>query len=203
MKFDLNKLTNVIGFLNSNKVLPEKSEKETQEIATRSSNSKEAELEYNLKELHSWTTTLVKNSLPSRIKSSILVIGSLLVVFSIITGDFIFVMLILSLVFLYNVLNSSNQNQLSYKIYNTGVDYLGTYYRWDQLRLYFFFPDKDAFGLDTVELVPGRLYFYYNKEDKEKLEEILNLYLKRVNKPPQNYVDMIVDKIKPKLNLKD
>ena len=153
------------------------------------------------KELLSWKVEVTGSSIPKRYKSALLIIGTLLLIYLILNRDTFFVVLILSLVFLYNILNSTSKVTYEYKIYNNGVDYFGTFYTWDKFRFFFFFTDKDILGIDTVDITPGRLYFYFNQVDREKIENILSVKLDKALVVPKNFVDRIIDKIKPYIDL--
>jgi hypothetical protein len=155
------------------------------------------------KEILTWNSEVVGSTIPKRYKSAILIIGTLLLIYLILNRDAVLVVLILSLVFLYGILNSTNKNTYTYKIYNNGIDYFGTFYTWDKFRFYFFFTDKNIIGIDTVDIAPGRLYIYFNPEDREKIDNILSVKLDKALVVPKNYLDKIVDKIKPYIDLSE
>lgn len=154
-------------------------------------------------EIYSWDLEVENASLPKRFKSTILVLGTLLLIYLTLNQDFIFVILILSLVFLYNILSNSPKKNVRYKIYNTGIDYFGTFYKWDKLKFYFFFPEENLIGIDTHDVAPGRLYVYFSPVDRDKLDNILNTKLDKASVVPKNYVDMMVDKVKPYIDFTD
>ena len=95
------------------------------------------------------------------------------------------------------------KNTVTYKIYNTGIDYFGTFYKWEKIQFYFFFIDKDIIGLDTFDITPGRLYVYFKQEDRDKLDNLLSTKIDKALVVPKNYVDILVDKIKPYIDFTD
>ncbi len=155
------------------------------------------------KELYSWNVEVSSNVLPKRYKSTILIIGTLLLIYLILNRDIFFVILILSIVFLYGILTSTSKNSYQYKIYNNGIDYFGTFYSWDKFRFYFFYTDNNIIGIDTLDITPGRLYVYFNDEDRNKLDNILSVNLDKALVVPKNYLDVLVDKIKPYIDLSE
>jgi len=155
------------------------------------------------KELLTWTVTVSKNGMPKRYKSTILILGSLFLIYLILNRDLVLVVLLLSLVFLYNILFSATENSYQYKIYSNGIDYFNTFYSWDKFRFFFFFTDKNIIGIDTVDITPGRLYVYFNPEDREKIENILIMKLDKALVVPKNYLDLMVDKAKPYIDLSE
>lgn len=155
------------------------------------------------KELFSWKVSVGKSVLPKRYKSTILILGTLFLIYLLLNRDLILIVLILSLVFLYNILYSVGDNVYEYKIYTNGIEYFNTFYSWDKFRFFFFFTDKDLIGLDTVDVIPGRLYVYFKPEDREKLENILIVKLDKALVVPKSYMDLLVDKVKPYIDLSE
>jgi len=191
---DFKFITNAIGFSSNNEstlpLLKKKEETVPEKLEER-------------KEILTWKVNVSGSSIPKRYRSALLIIGSLLLIYLILNRDLFFVILILSVVFLYNILNSTSEVTYEYKIFNNGVDYFGTFYSWDKFRFYFFFTDKNLIGLDTVDVTPGRLYFYFNEEDREKIENILSVKLDKALVVPKNFIDRILDKIKPYFDLSE
>lgn len=186
--------TNALGLSkNTESSIPTIKKKEVEEVTSYEER----------KEVFIWNTEVIGSSIPKRYKSAILIIGTLLMIYLILNRDVVLVVLILSLVFLYGILTSTNKNTYTYKIYNNGIDYFGTFYTWDKFRFYFFFTDQNIIGIDTVDLAPGRLYIYFNPEDKEKIDNILSVKLDKALVVPKNYLDIILDKIKPYLDLSE
>jgi len=155
------------------------------------------------KELFSWKVNVPQSTLPKRYKSAILIIGTLFLIYLLLNRDLVLVVLILSLVFLYNILFSNVESTYEYKIYSNGIDYFNTFYSWDKFRFFFFFTDKNVIGIDTVDVVPGRIYVYFNPEDREKIENILSVKLDKALVVPKNYLDKMVDKVKPYIDLSE
>ena len=193
---DLKKITDIIGFSKTN---PEDSLPIVKKIETEESKTPPAERI----EILNWSINIESIYIPKRYKSAMVILGSLFLIYLILNKDYIFVITLLSMLFLFNVLNSMKQNTVSYKIYNTGIDYFGTFYKWEKIQFYFFFTDKDIIGLDTFDITPGRLYVYFKPEDREKLDNILSAKLDKALVVPKNYVDMIVDKVKPYIDFTD
>jgi hypothetical protein len=167
------------------------------------SQSKVEELVTNKKKLFEWEIEVENEKIPEKYKSPLIIVGVLLLLFAILTQDFIFVILILSLVFLYNVSSSAPKKTYKYILYETGFEYLTNFYSWKQVQLYFFFPGKEIIGVDTVDVYPGRFYFYFYPQDRQKIDEILINYVNKSMKLPTNFIDRAIDKVKPYLNLKD
>lgn len=193
---DLKKITGILGF---SKVDPQ----DRLPIVKKTPSEEDLTPPSERKELLNWSIVIDSIYIPKRYKSTILILGSLFIIYLILNQDYVFVITLLSLLFLFNVLNSLKQNTVSYKIYNNGVDYIGTFYKWEKIQFYFFFTDKDIIGLDTYDVTPGRLYIYFKPEDREKLDSILSTKLDKALVVPKNYIDVIVDKIKPYIDFTD
>lgn len=193
---DLKKITDIIGF---SKVNPEDSLPIVKKIETEESKIVPTERI----ELLNWSIDIDSIYIPKRYKSTIVILGSLFIIYLILNQDYVFVITLLSMLFLFNVLNSMKQNTVTYKIYNTGIDYFGTFYKWEKIQFYFFFTDKDIIGLDTFDVTPGRLYVYFKPEDRDKLDNLLSTKLDKALIVPKNYIDMLVDKIKPYVDFTD
>lgn len=193
MNLNFKFLTDAIGFSKNDSSVPVIEKKEPEVKDTNEER----------KELLAWKIEVTSTQIPKRFKSTILIIGTLLLIYLILNADFIFVVLILSLVFLYNILNSTSTATYEYKIYNNGIDYFGTFYTWDKFRFYFFFTDQNLIGIDTLDIAPGRLYVYFNPEDREKIDNVLSYRLNKALVVPKNYVDKIVDRIKPHIDLSE
>jgi len=202
-------LDKITEFLGISKKTPESNFLITKEDLIQSTNLGGAEevvkpnQGINRQLLIEWSTDVAPEKLPQKYKSALIIIGFLMILYSVITMDFIFVIMVLSLLFLYNVTVSSPKKKYTYSIYTTGFDYLGTFYSWKQVQLYFFFSDRNIIGVDTVDVFPGRLYLYFNPEDRAKIDEIMINYLNKSIVAPKSYIDRIVDRVKPYLNLKD
>lgn len=193
---NLKKVTDILGF---SKVNPEDNLPIVKKIVTEESKTEPTERI----ELLNWSIDIESIYIPKRYKSVIAILGSLFIIYLVLNQDYVFVITLLAMIFLFNVLNSMKQSTVSYKIYNTGIDYFGTFYKWEKFQFYFFFTDKDIIGFDTFDITPGRLYVYFKPEDRDKLDNLLSTKIDKALVVPKNYVDLIVDKIKPYLDFTD
>jgi len=156
-------------------------------------------------ELFSWKYTLPPFNLPKRILRSGFVFVFLFSIFLVLAQEWLFLLMILGLVFILNLLlKTKNQNLLTYKIYNNGFDFCGTFYSWQELTMYFYYDGAvDQLIINSKDPLPGRIYVYFNEEDKEKIDQLLNQYLFKNLIHQKDFYEYIIFKVKPYLNLSD
>ena len=93
---DLKKITDIIGFSKTN---PEDSLPSVKKIETEESKTPPAERV----ELLNWSIDIESIYIPKRYKSTIVILGSLFLIYLILNKDYIFVITLLSMLFLFNV----------------------------------------------------------------------------------------------------
>jgi hypothetical protein len=109
------------------------------------------------------------------------------------------VVLIISLVFLYYVLNTVEPENIEYKVNSQGISVAGVITGWAKLRRFWFSRrfDSDLLIVETVYF-PGRMELVVNRSDKEKLNKFLANYLQHEEVPPSN-LDKIANFFSKKL----
>lgn len=88
------------------------------------------------------------------------------------------VILIISLIFLFYVLNTVEPENVEYKITSKGVKVGGKLTTWDLFTRYWFTKRFDS-ELLVIEMItlPGRMELVVKEEDKEKIKKIFSDYL--------------------------
>ena len=88
------------------------------------------------------------------------------------------VILLVSLIFLFYIINTVEPENISYKITTKGIKFAETLNGWSILKSYCFSRrlDNDLLILQTTSLT-GRLEMVINTADKENIKEILKKYL--------------------------
>lgn len=88
------------------------------------------------------------------------------------------VILIISLIFLFYVMNTVEPETIEYKITNKGVRVAAKTTTWDSMRRFWFSRrfDSDLLIIETT-YVPGRMELVIDPSKKEELKKILSKYL--------------------------
>lgn len=155
-----------------------------------------------VQELISWEIKVAAYRVPKKILRSIFVFVSLFSVFLILSRDWVFLILILSFAFLFNLLINSPEKLLKYKIYSNGIDYDGMFISWEECKFYFFYDGvSNMICINSKDTLPGRIYVYFNEEDRSKIDTLLNKYLPKLMSHPKDFFEILIYKIKPYLNL--
>lgn len=158
-----------------------------------------------VEELLSWSVEIPAYKIPKKIMRSAFVFVFLYSIFLVLAQDWVLLLVILGFVFLVNLLvNSKEVRKLSYKIYSNGFDYSGTFYSWAELNQFFYFEGTaDQLVITSKDTLPGRIYVYFNEENKDKIDNLLSKYLIKNLIHPKDFYELIIFKIKPLLNLSD
>lgn len=131
------------------------------------------------KELFSWTGPARPFKRRNRrFYITLIAIASVVGLILFLVEGFMPVILIVSLVFLFYVLNTVEPENVEYKITNKGVKVGDRLTSWEQFIRYWFTKRFDS-ELLVIEMVtlPGRMELVVNPEDKKKIKEILSTYL--------------------------
>lgn len=157
-----------------------------------------------VEELFSWDIKVAPYRVPKKILRSIFVFVFLFAVFLILSRDWVFLILILSFAFLFNLIINSPEKNLKYKLFSNGIDYDGMFITWDECTFYFFYDGiQNMISINTKDAIPGRVYVYFDEEDKDKIDKILNKYISKLMNHPKDFFEIIIYKLKPYLNLSD
>ncbi len=116
------------------------------------------------------------------------IVGLVGIVIFLIEG-FMPVVLIISLVFLFYVMNTVEPEDVKYKVTSKGVNFAGKLTSWEVLIRFWFSRrfDSNLLIFETSK-IPGRLEVVINAKDKQKLKEALSDYLPEEEAPP-SYMD--------------
>lgn len=158
------------------------------------------------KELYSWTTTNIPSGeafkLP-KVNRSFVVIGIFLLVLFLVMKEFLLIAALGSLFFLWNVLSGVKSEPVSHQITTHGINYAGQFFKWTELKEFFFakMGNADTLNINTIQRLPGRLILLINPQDKDRLSEILSKYLTYVQKEPNNVFDRVYETVIDKVSL--
>jgi len=109
------------------------------------------------------------------------------------------VILLASVLFLVYVLNTVEPETIEYEITNKGVKVAGRNNPWEGLvRFWFTKRFNSAMVVFETVGVPGRLELVINKNEEEKIKEVVSEYLKEEEGPP-NFSDKAVNWFNKKL----
>ena len=177
---------------------------ETVEKDTKDNSQKVRVKQEPNKEIFSWEIKVDPFYLPKRIVRSIFVFVFLFSIFLILVRDWPFLILVLSISFLFNLILNSPPKNLKYTLYSNGIDYDGMFLSWDELNYYFYYEGKKGLLIITSQdVLPGRIYVYFDEKDTVKIDETLNTYLNKKPYHPKDFFEFIIFKIKPYINLSE
>lgn len=118
--------------------------------------------------------------------------------------DFMVIVVISSVGFLYYMLMKSPTRQVEHEVSTHGLWYAKEhFYYWHELKQFFFKKDDEHVILcvDTVEPLPGRLFLNINPQDQEKLKEIFSKRVVYLEEEPKIFLDNIYNSLISKINL--
>ena len=95
------------------------------------------------------------------------------------------VLLIISVVFLFYVMNTVEPEKIEYRITNKGIEVSGRLTEWERLtRFWFTKRHNDELLVFEMTTFPSRLEVVVNIPDKEKLRKVIKEYLEEEEAPP-------------------
>lgn len=162
---------------NPNSTLPEDKIKEPMEVTVK----KEPE-----KELFSWTAPARPFKRRNReFYVTIIAITVIVGLILLLTEGFMPVILLISLIFLFYILNTVEPENIQYKITNKGIKVADKKTQWELLTNFWFTKrhDNDLLVFGTFSL-PGRMELVINEGDKETLKTIISGFITEEEIPP-------------------
>ncbi|MBI2620938.1 hypothetical protein HYW61_01795 [candidate division WWE3 bacterium] len=156
--------------------------------------------------LLAWEAKTKSPSTPNK-KSlrAFVIIGAVVILLFALMQEFLLILALVSLAFVGYILSATPGEVVSHEISNYGVSFAGQLYRWSQLKYFFFSekPDSLTLCIDTVEILPGRLFLAIDASSKEKVKDIVGVYLAFLEEEPKTLIDKAYDVISDKLSLND
>ena len=144
---------------------------------------------------YTWTapSRVVKEMSQKSAKTIIVIAVSVSLLFALMQ-EFLLIIVIASAGFLYYMLSKSPVTEVKHEVSNHGVLYAGEqFYYWHELKQFFFKNDEGSTLLcvDTIEKLPGRLFFHIDPIDKDRLKEIFDKRLVFLEQEPKGFVDKV------------
>ena len=144
---------------------------------------------------HTWTAPnrIVKEMSQKSAKTIIVIAVSVSLLFALMQ-EFLLIIVIASAGFLYYMLSKSPATEVKHEVSNHGVLYAGEqFYYWHELKQFFFKNDGGSTILcvDTIEKLPGRLFFHIDPTDKDRLKELFDKRLVFLEQEPKGFVDKV------------
>lgn len=112
------------------------------------------------------------------------ILGILLLIYSVITGNFLFAVIII-LAVLISIVSSRNKTELvDFKLFQDGVKMDNTIYPWDKFQAYWIVKESDEdssynLGLDLKNIFKTDLYVPIKNQSIKEVEEFVSKYLKK------------------------
>lgn len=188
-------ITNFLGITNTKSKEPEPSAKPVFD----------PEKEGERKVLHRWETySRTQKKIDKKLLKTLLVISVVVFLLLIVVKEFWLILVVVSILFLYYMLTVTSPDRVTHEILNHGVIFAGEYYSWVDLKNYFFAvrDSTEVLCINTVEPLPGRLYFLVNPGEKEKVKEIVGRYLPFLEEEPKTFIDKMYDSASKRLMIK-
>lgn len=120
---------------------------------------------------------------------SILVLVSVILFF---VKEFFLIGALISALFLYYVLSTVPPQNIKYKITNRGIYYGESRYEWNMFTRFWFKNSlsNEMIHFETILRFPSQISLVINKEDKEKIKELVVKKLPLIDESP-NFVDKL------------
>ena len=120
---------------------------------------------------------------------SILVLVSVILFF---VKEFFLIISLISALFLYYVLSTVPPQDIKYKLTNRGVYFGENRYEWDMFTRFWFKTSlsNEMIHFETILRFPQQISLVINKEDKEKIKELVVKKLPLIDESP-NFVDKL------------
>ena len=120
---------------------------------------------------------------------SILVLVSVILFF---VKEFFLIISLISALFLYYVLSTVPPQDIKYKITNRGIYFGENRYEWDLFTRFWFKTSlsNEMIHFETILRFPQQISLVINKEDKEKIKELVVKKLPLIDESP-NFVDKL------------
>lgn len=120
---------------------------------------------------------------------SILVLVSVILFF---VKEFFLIISLISALFLYYVLSTVSPQDIKYKITNRGIYFGEDRYEWDMFTRFWFKTSlsNEMIHFETILRFPRQISLVINKEDKEKIKELVIKKLPLIDESP-NFVDKL------------
>lgn len=195
MEIKLSSITDYLGFTNSKA-------KEVQpqikpNIQTAKNEPKQILLTWEA------TPKFSTRHMDEKLKRNLIVVGVVVCLLLVVLQEYLLILVVASLFFVNNALSKMSPQKVKYEITNHGVNYGGTFYEWGDLKDFFF---SSAFGPEVLvvnsrEVLPGRLFFNFNMDDKKNLQQLFETYLHFIEQEPLNTIDKTYLGVLNKLNI--
>jgi hypothetical protein len=149
-----------------------------------------AERSYKKRDRDFWITAI-----------SILILVSVILIF---IKEFLLIVALMSVLFLYYALSTIPPEKTTYKLTNWGVYFGEARYTWDTFEKFWFGKSlgSDMINLGTVLRFPRSISLVINLEDKEKLKEIVIKRIPLIESSP-TFVDKLTKWAGDRLPLED
>ena len=120
---------------------------------------------------------------------SILLLVSVILFF---VKEFFLIVALVSVLFLYYVLSTVPPQDIKYKITNRGIYFGENRYEWDMFTRFWFKTSlsNEMIHFETILRFPSQISLVINKEDKERIKELVVKKLPLIEESP-NFVDKL------------
>lgn len=138
-----------------------------------------------------------------KLTRSIMVIGGVIALFLVILQEYFLILVIASAIFVSSVLSKTPPEQAHYEISSYGVTVDGVLYTWTQLKKFFFTfqGGVNILAIDTVALLPSRLFLTLGAQDQAKVKALLEQHIPFVGEPPKDVLDKTLESVKSRFSM--
>lgn len=130
---------------------------------------------------------------------NLIVISVVLGAFAIAVQEFLLVLTISLMLFVYYLLTKRNQEEIFFQVTNYGIKVDQRLYEWHELNRFFVSPEG-FICIDTKILLPSRLYIYTLPTNHQEVISILENYVMKLEVIPTTFVDGIIASIQDKVD---
>ncbi|HLB51396.1 hypothetical protein A3F07_04030 [candidate division WWE3 bacterium RIFCSPHIGHO2_12_FULL_38_15] len=156
------------------------------------------------KVLYEWESSskLEKRSWDPKMVRTGVVIGVVVGLLLFLMQEFFLILVVASVIFISYILSNSPMENVRHEISTHGVKSADQQFYWYELKQFFFTntTDPQLLAMDTKDRLPGRLFFAFRPDEKEKLKELVSLYLPYLSEEPTTVINKAYYSLLDKFN---
>ncbi|OGC51011.1 hypothetical protein A3A69_01130 [candidate division WWE3 bacterium RIFCSPLOWO2_01_FULL_37_15] len=156
------------------------------------------------KALYAWESSskLEKRSWDPKMVRTGVVIGVVVGLLLFLMQEFFLILVVASVIFISYILSNSPMENVKHEVSTHGIKTGEQYFYWYELKQFFFTntTDPELLAIDTKDRLPGRLFFGFRPDEREKLKELVSLYLPYLPEEPTTVINKAYYNLLDKFN---
>lgn len=143
-----------------------------------------------------------QDKLNPKLIKTLSVVGVVISLLLVLMGEFALIIVVASIIFMIHMLSQSQPETVHHEISNFGVINSDKFFAWGELKDFFFtnVSNTQMLAVDTVESLPGRLFFIFEPSRREEVKSYMEKYLPYLEEQPLTVFDKLYYQIISKFN---